>query len=295
MGAVKLVRKLFHRLVKPVEVLDVLKKYVELRPTGTEVVTLADALGRVLAEGVYASWDAPPFDRSEVDGYATVARSLEGAEEDNPVALRVTGHVKIGETPTLEIRVGEAAEIDTGAMIPRGADSVVMVEYTKQKGNEVLVYRSVAPGENIARAGSDILRGELILREGTLLTSAEIAALAAVGVDKVKVFKSPRVGIISIGDELVEPGAELKGSQIFDVNTYSLAAAVKELGGTPKIYGIVKDEESSIRNALLKALSESDIVLTSGGTSAGVGDLTYRVLDSLGSPGVVIHGLKQKP
>ncbi len=288
-------RKIFHSLISPSEVLKVINRYMELKPSGSEIIELVSALGRILAEDVYASWDSPPFDRSEVDGYATTVRSLVGAEEDNPVKLRIKGYVKIGEVPTLEVSDGEAAEIDTGAMIPRGADSVVMIEYTRKEGEHVSVYRAAAPGENIARAGSDILKGELILRKGTLLTSAEVAALAATGIREVKVFKQPKVGIISIGSELTEPGEPLSGARIFDINSYSLAAAVTELGSVPKIYGVVKDDEGAIKEALLKALKDSDLVLTSGGTSAGIGDLTYRVLNALGKPGVIVHGLKQKP
>jgi len=288
-------RKLFHRLVDPKDVVPILMKYVDLEPRGAESIGIENACGRVLAEDVYAAWDAPPFDRSEVDGYAVASESVAGAEEDSPVELRVIGYVKIGEVPRVSVGIGEAAEIDTGAMVPRGADSVVMVEHTKRVDGRVLVFRSVASGENVARAGSDIARGELLLRRGTLLGPAEIAALAAAGVGSVKVFRRVRVGILSIGNELRRPGESLSGAQVFDVNSYSITASLMELGCVVKRYGIVRDDEGEIREALLKALRESDIVFTSGGTSAGLGDLTYRVLDSIGPPGVVVHGIKIRP
>ena len=288
-------RKVFHELVHPDDVLRVVEEFVSLKPLGVEVVGLSNAFGRVLAEDVRAAWDAPPFDRSEVDGYAVSSESVVGAEEDSPVRLRVVGYVRIGEVPATEVRAGEAVEIDTGAMLPRGADSVVMVEHTKRVNNDVLVFKPVVSGENVARAGSDILKGEVVLRRGTLLGPGEVASLAAVGMGKVKVYRRVRVAIMSIGNELREPGSELRGAEVFDVNTYALAAAVSELGALPVTYGVFPDDESLIERGLRRALSECDVVLTSGGTSAGVGDLTYRVLERLGEPGIVVHGLKLKP
>jgi len=288
-------RKVFHELVHPDDVLRVVEEFVRLEPLGVEIVGLDKAFGRVLAEDVRAAWDAPPFDRSEVDGYAVSSESVVGAEEDSPARLRVVDYVRIGEVPAVEVRVGEAVEIDTGAMLPRGADSVVMVEHTKRVNDDVLVFRSVVSGENVARAGSDILKGEVVLRKGTLLGPGEIASLAAVGMGKVKVYRKVKVAIMSIGNELREPGSKLRGAEVFDVNMYAVAAAVSELGAIPVTYGVFPDDESLIEEGLRKALSECDIVLTSGGTSAGVGDLTYRVLGRLGKPGVIVHGLKLKP
>ncbi len=288
-------RRIFHRLVSPSDVLEIVEEYLELRPLGIEVVDLRNALGRVLAEDVVAGWDAPPYDRSEVDGYAVSSLGVEGAEEDKPVKLEVIGSVRIGEVPKVEVREDTAVEIDTGAVIPRGADSVVMVEHTKRDNGEVLVFRASAPGENIARVGSDILKGELLLREGTLLGVGEIASLAAVGIKSVKVFKKPKVAVFSIGNEIVEPGKPLELPKIFNVNMYSIAALLRELGAEPIPMGILPDDSDVIRDSILKALSQADVIITSGGTSAGIGDLTYRVFDELGKPGVVIHGLKQKP
>ena len=288
-------RKVFHRLVSPSKVLEVVKSYVELKPVGVEIVPLSQALGRVLADDVTALWDAPPFDRSEVDGYALISLSAEGAEEDRPVKLRVKGSVRIGEIPDVEVGIGEAVEIDTGAVLPRGADSVIMVEYTKRDGDYLYVFRSVTSGDNVARAGSDIIKGEILLRGGTLLGVGEVASLSAVGVSYVKVFRKPRIAIYSIGNELVEPGKALRGAEVYNVNTNSVSAALTELGAEPFVKGVLPDDLEVIREEFVKSLNDFDALIASGGTSAGVGDLTYRVLDELGEPGVIIHGLKQKP
>ncbi len=288
--------KVFHILAAPSEVASILSKYVNLDPPGTEVVDVTQSVGRVLAEDVAAPYDAPPFDRSEVDGYAVLSRDTFGADEDNPIKLRLIGSARIGKAPTLEVRPGECAEIDTGAVIPRGADAVVMIEYTKRLGNnEVLIYRSVSPGENIAFTGTDIAKGEVLLKKGTIITPREVSVLAAVGVSNVKVYKRIKVGILSVGDELVSPGSKLEAGKIFDVNQYLLITTLRELGTIVRSYGIAPDDEFTVKNILSNALSENDLVITSGGTSAGAGDITYRVIDSLGEPGIVIHGLKLKP
>ncbi len=288
-------RRIFHELVHPREVESILERYLRLAPLGVEVVGIEEALGRVLAEDVYSPSDVPPFDRSEVDGYAVVSSSLESAREDNPMTLRVVGAVRIGHRPDVEVREGEAAEIDTGAVIPRGADAVVMVEYTRRVGEDVVVYRSVAPGENIARAGSDVVKGEVLARAGRGLGHLEIGALAAAGVDKVKVFKRPRVCVASVGSELRPPGKELELGEIYDTTTYALKAALSEIGADARSLGILPDDFGTIKEALSRAMRECDVIITVGGTSAGVGDLTYRVMDSLGEPGVIVHGLKIKP
>jgi molybdenum cofactor synthesis domain-containing protein len=289
-------RKIFHELRRLDEVLSIISSYVELRPLGFEWVGLREGLGRVLAEDVYAVYDYPPFDRSEVDGYAVNSISLIGVEEDAPAKLRLKGSVRVGYPPDTEVGVGEAVEVDTGAAIPRGADSVVMVEYSRRVGEHVYVYASVAPGDNVARAGSDIMRGELVLRRGTLLGPAELATLAAAGVSRVKVFVKPRVGVVSVGSELVSVEEGLpQDYKIFEISSHYVTSSLAELGAVPQFYGIVPDDEDSLREVLRRALEENDVVITAGGTSAGLGDLTYRVIESLGEPGIVVHGLKVKP
>ncbi len=289
-------RRIFHRLVAPEEAVRIVEEALgELRPLGVEEVPVYEAAGRVLAEDVYSPIDSPPFDRSEVDGYAVAASSLYGAEEDNPVTLRVVGSVEIGSIPRVSVKEREAAEIDTGAPLPRGADSVVMVEYTRHRGEFVEVFRPTYPGENVAQAGSDIIVGDLVLRRGTLLTPREVAVLASIGVARVKVYRRPTVGIISTGNELTVPGRPLKPGKIYDANSYALYSMVREVGAEPTILGIVRDRYEEVRLLIERGLEMFDVVITSGGTSAGPGDLVYRVVEEIEDGKLLVHGLRMKP
>jgi len=288
--------KIFHRLVTPEEALKMVEKEVgELKPLGVEDVTVYEAVGRVLAEDVFSPIDSPPFDRSEVDGYAVTARSLYGAEEDNPVLLRVIGRSTVGVMPSVEVREGEGVEIDTGAPLPRGADSVVMVEYTRRRGKLVEVFRSVVPGENVAQVGSDIVIGDVVLRRGTMITPREVAVLASIGRNRIKVYRRVTVGIISTGNELVAPGRPLKPGKIYDSNSYAIYSMVKEVGGLPTILGIVRDRYEEMVRLIERGLELFDVVITSGGTSAGPGDLVYRVVEKLDGGKLIVHGLRMKP
>jgi len=284
-------RVIFHELVTLEQAVEALTKFAA--PLGEEEVPLEEAYGRVLARDVVSLVDVPPFDRSTVDGYAVVAESTYGASELTPVELRVVGRVEAGGWPRGEVGPGEAYEVATGAPLPRGANAVVMVEYTQERGGVVRVFRPVAPGENVMTAGSDISAGEVVLRRCTRLTAREVGVLAAVGMRKVAVVKRPVVAIISTGDELVSPGEPLGPGKLYDVNSYSLAAAVAEAGGVPLLFGVVRDVAEEYRGAIEAALSKADVVLISGGTSAGVADLTYRVLGELGD--VLFHGVMVKP
>jgi putative molybdopterin biosynthesis protein len=254
-------RRIFHELVHPDEVERILRNYVRLAPLGVETVSIEDAHGRILAEDVYSPSDVPPFDRSEVDGYAVVSSSLENAREDNPAILRVVGTVRIGHKPDVEVHEGEAAEIDTGAVIPRGADAVVMVEYTRKTGDNVVVYRSVASGENVARAGSDVVKGEILVRAGSKLGHLEVGALAAAGVDKVRVFKRPRICVASVGSELRQPGTELELGEIYDTTTYALKAALRDIGAEARSLGILPDEYDYIKKTLGNAMKHCDVII----------------------------------
>jgi putative molybdopterin biosynthesis protein len=285
----------FHRLVSLEEAYEVLSEYVRRRPAEVEEVDLANAYGRVLAEDVVALYDYPPFDRSEVDGYAVLSSDVAGADEERPAVLRAVGSVGIGEVPRFSLCSGECAEVSTGSMVPRGADAVVPVEYTKRVGDLVYVYRPVAPGENVAQAGSDVLAGDVLLTRGTVLGPVELALLASSGIARVRVYRRVRVGIVSIGDELVEPGRGLELGKVFDTNSYYLYSSVRELGAEPVLYGIVGDDEAALERVLRRALEECDIVITSGGTSAGVGDVTYRVVERLSGGALLFHGLKVRP
>jgi putative molybdopterin biosynthesis protein len=269
-------------------------------PVGMERVSLDHALGRVLAEDVAAPIDVPPFDRSAVDGFALRAADVAAAGETTPVTLILNSEViACGVAPRLAVAPGTATAIATGGPIPRGADAVVMVEHTdperSEAGARIMVRRAVGPGQFIGFAGSDIAQGETLLRRGAVIGSREIGMLAACGVAAAPVFRKPRVGVLSTGDELVEPGRPLPPAAIYDANGPIVSAAVAENGGEPVFYGAFPDSEPALDAAIRKAFAECDMVILSGGTSKGAGDLTYRLVSRLGAPGIVAHGVALKP
>lgn len=265
-----------------------------------ETVPLAHALGRVLAESLVAPVDLPPFDRSSVDGFAVRSVDTVGATEHSPVRLRLNREIlACGVAPKIAVESGTATVISTGGVVPRGADAVVMVEYTAfdedNDGPVVDVRRPVAAGGFVAFAGSDIGRGETVLRAGQKLTSRDLGIVAACGVAEVAVVRSPRVGIISTGDELIAPGSPLPKGAIYDSNHAIIAAAVRENGGVPVPFGIVADDETVLVATVERALAETDIVIMSGGTSKGAGDVSYRILSRLDQANIVVHGVALKP
>ena len=269
-------------------------------PLGSEAVALAESLGRVLARDVTSPIDVPPFDRSSVDGFAVRAADLASAGEIAPVTLRLNDEVvACGVMPKLAVASGTATPVATGAPIPRGADAVVMVEHTEPEamsaGAAIAVRRAAAPGQFIGFAGADMAQGETLLRRGMVIGSREIGMLAACGIARVPVWRKPRVGVLSTGDELIEPGRPLAPAAIYDSNGPIIAAAVAENGGEPVFYGASADEEAVLDTAIRNAFAECDMVLLSGGTSKGAGDLTYRIVSRLGRPGIVAHGVALKP
>ncbi|HYF52664.1 MAG TPA: molybdopterin biosynthesis protein, partial [Salinarimonas sp.] len=269
---------------------------LDLSPRGIETVVLADALGRVLAADVASPIDVPPFDRSGVDGFAVRAADLALAGEAAPVRLRLNPEtIACGTPPRLAVAPGTATPIATGGPIPRGADAVVMVEHTAPVAEGVAVRRAVAPGAFVGFAGGDIARGEVLLRAGTVLGSREIGMAAACGLGALAVARRPRVGVLSTGDELVVPGEPLRPAAIYDSNGPIVAAAVAENGGEPVSYGAVPDDADLLETAIRRAHRDCDMVVLSGGTSKGAGDLTYRIVAGLGAPGIVAHGVALKP
>lgn len=269
---------------------------LSLVPLGSEDVPLAEALGRVLANDVIAHVDVPSFDRSNYDGFAVRASDTFGASELAPRTVQLLEEsLDAGTAPTGFVSAGEAMAIATGGMLPRGADAVLMVEHSEVQGGQVVIRRAVTPGFGIAFAGTDIARGETVLRAGTVLTSRETGVLAAIGEPHVCVWRRPCVAIISTGNELVPPGEPMQPAGVFDSNSQVLADAVRELGGLPQCLGIVRDELAALRTLLKQALAASDLVLLSGGTSKGQGDLCYRVVEELTDPGIVVHGVALKP
>jgi len=276
------------------------RRHLKLEPLGHETVPLADALNRVLSDDVIAEVDVPGFDRSNVDGFAVQASDTFGAgEEELRRAALNTEVLTPGMVPGEMVSARRATVIATGAMLPRGADAVVMVEHTEvvvdpDGTRAVEIGRAVTAGENVSYAGTDIARGETVLRAGQVLTSREIGVLAAIGIARIRVCRRPRVAILSTGDEIVPPGSPLPLGAIYDSNAAIIGAAVAELGGEPVQLGVVRDDEQALAAALTAAL-EHDMVLLSGGTSKGAGDLSYRVASRLGDPGIVAHGVALKP
>ncbi len=272
----------------------------------TETIRLESALGRVLAGDVVAAVDVTAFDRSNVDGYAVRAQDTFGAEELEPITMAVSEvALAAGQAPPpgFEVEPGVAVALATGGVVPRGADAVLMVEYTEPDGDRIRVVRPAVPGGNITFAGSDIGRGETVMRRGTRLSSRETGVLAAVGADRLEVVARPRVAVVSTGDEIVEPGLMLGAGQVYDSNQRMLLDAVIELGCEPVPCGIIPDDEPLLEQAvegLLSGPEAVDVVLLSGGTSKGEGDLNATVVEGLAqrmpdSAGIVVHGVALKP
>jgi putative molybdopterin biosynthesis protein len=269
---------------------------LRIEPLGEETVPLEQALGRVLARDVISTIDVPSFDRSNYDGYAVQAADSYGAREEEPHRLRLHPEdITTAVVPKTEITPGTAVPVATGAMLPRGADSVLMVEHADIENDTLLVRRAVTPGFGVAFAGTDVSTGEIVVRRGELLTSREAGVLAAIGAVDAVVYRRPRVGIISTGDEIIPPGEPMRPGRVYDSNARIIADAVRELGADPVVLGIVADDLSLLQQCFHKALAECDIVLLSGGTSKGSGDLSYRVVSDLTDPGIVAHGVALKP
>ncbi|MPZ45638.1 MAG: molybdopterin biosynthesis protein [Betaproteobacteria bacterium] len=272
------------------------QRHLRLEPLGTERVALSRALRRVLAVTVASSIDVPGFDRSNVDGFAVVAADTFGAMEEHARAIALNEEVlEPGRTPLEPVSAGRASVIATGGMLPRGADAVIMVEHTEIADDASIACRnSVAPGQNVSFAGTDIAKGETVLRRGQVLTSREIGVLAAIGLAEVDVYRRPRVAIVSTGNEIIAPGNPPRAGAVYDSNAAIIAAAVEELGGEGHVLGIVTDDDVQL-SAMLERGMSYDMVILSGGTSKGAGDISYRVVSRLGNPGIVAHGVALKP
>ncbi len=265
-------------------------------PVGLETIPIAASSGRILAEDITADRDLPEFSRSTMDGYAVPAASTFGASEGSPAYLTVKDTVPMGVLPAFSIAPGEAARISTGGMLPIGCDSVVMIEHTdKLDETTIEVYRSVAPGRNVIEKGEDFGRDQVVLSRGQPLRPQETGLLAAFGYDSVRVFKRPTIAIISSGDEVVPVDVTPTPGQIRDVNTYTLAGLVIAAGGIPVSYGIVPDSYDALFRTCREALSRSDMLLLSGGSSVGSRDFTVDVLNNLDDSRILVHGISISP
>jgi putative molybdopterin biosynthesis protein len=290
----------FLEVVSPEEAHRRFGSCIDLSPLAAETVPLAAALTRVLSADVIAPVDAPPFDRSNVDGFAVRAADTRGASDGAPRRLTLNAEViACGVAPSIEVTPSSATAIATGGVIPRGADAVVMIEQTELVEDDAApaidLHRAAASGQFVSYAGSDIARGETLLRKGTRIGSREIGILAACGLAAIEVVRRPRVAVLSTGDELVEPGKPLRPGGVYDSNGAIIAAAVTEAGGEPVPFGAFPDEDVALELAMRTALSECDMVVLSGGTSKGAGDLSHRIVSRLGKPGILVHGVALKP
>jgi molybdopterin molybdotransferase len=285
----------FLKLIPIQQALQLLLSRLEVSVTRERVHTI-DSLGRVTAEAVYSPIPLPPFPRSTVDGYAVRAADTFGASESLPAYLRLVGEVNMGSSPDFDIQPGETGVIHTGGMLPDSCNAVVMMEYTQAVGQDMVeVLRAAAAGENIIKVGEDVQTGEEVIRAGVRVRSAEIGGLLAMGILELEVAKKPVVGIISTGDEVVPPEADLLPGQVRDINSFSLSALIEQAGAVPRRYGIFPDQIDRLETAAAMAMDECDAVLLTAGSSASARDLTARVINSLGSPGVLVHGVSIKP
>jgi putative molybdopterin biosynthesis protein len=290
----------FLEVVSAEEATKRFQQHLDLSPRASEIVALPASLGRVLAHDIAAPIDVPPFDRSGVDGFAIRAADSIGAADSTPRRLILNREViACGHAPQIEVLPGTATALATGGVIPRGADAVVMIEHTElldyAQSPEIEVRKVAAPGQFIAYAGSDIARGETLLRKGAVLGSREIGMLAACGIAQVDVVRPPRVAVLSTGDELIPVGEALRPAGIYDSNGAIVAAAVTEAGGEAVSYGAFPDDETALGAAMQKALVENDMLVLSGGTSKGAGDISHRIVSELGKPGILVHGVALKP
>ncbi len=293
----------FLEVVSPEEAHARFTRNLQLTPLPGEAIAVGEALGRTLAADIAAPIDVPPFDRSGVDGFAVRAGDIAGATEATPCRLLLNSEViACGHQPMVEVPIGTATTIATGGAIPRGADAIVMIEHTElvdtAHGPAIDIRRAAIPGQFVGFAGTDIARGETLLRRGTQLTSREIGMLAACGLARVDVVRRPKVAVLSTGDELVQPGEPLRAAAIYDSNNAIIAAAVAEAGGEPIVMGSYPDDEPALTAAIGRALAAADIVVISGGTSKGAGDLSHQVVSSVArgnGPGILVHGVALKP
>jgi putative molybdopterin biosynthesis protein len=267
------------------------------RAMPAEARLLAAALGYPLARDIVAEIDVPPFDRSNVDGFAVRSPDLASASEASPVRFVLNDEViACGTAPSRPVLAGTATSIATGGPLPRGADAIVMVEHTHPVGiSAIEIRRAASPGQFVSYAGSDIARGEAVLRAGTVIGSREIGMCAACGIAQVSVVRRPRVTVISTGDELVQPGEMLRPAAIHDTNGAIVSAAINENGGEAVFLGAIADDEEQLEAAMRKALLTSDMLVLSGGTSKGAGDVSHRIIARLGKPGIIAHGVALKP
>lgn len=295
-----MVKPLF-KVSTPNEVITILKDHLNLKEitkNNIEEVDIKIALHRFLSEEIFAPANLPGFNRSIMDGYAIRAEDSFGATDSLPSYLKIIGEIRMGVRPEFKINPGEAVKISTGGMLPEGVNAVMMVEYTEQiDDTTVEVRRSISPWENVVREDEDLKIGEIILRKGHRLRPQDMGVLAGIGKTNIKIYRKPKIAIISTGNEIIAAKEKPLIGQVRDINSYTLGACIEEAGGVPVYRGIIKDEVILLEQEIKKTIKEDKIeaVIISGGSSVGVRDITLEVLNRLGKPGVLIHGVSVKP
>lgn len=284
----------FFQLISSMEFLSILNTFEPLQP---QHIPLDGALDRVLAEEIKAAENLPPFTRSTMDGFAVRAKDTFGCSDSEPALLEEVGEVLMGSSGRqFSLKPGQMTRIWTGGELPEKADSVAMVEYSRQVDEKITaIFRPVAPGENVIRAGDDYVEGEVMIKRGQQLRPQELGILAGLGRTTVPVYRRPRVAILSTGDELIPPGQQPGPGQIRDINSTTMTAMVQQAGGQPLKYGIVGDELASLEQACSEALDEADILLLSGGSSVGRRDFTLQVFERMAGTEILAHGISIRP
>jgi molybdopterin molybdotransferase len=286
----------FLELLPPLEAIKRWMAHLPLARPETESLETFEALGRVTAAAIASPEALPAFPRSTVDGFAVIAHDTFGASDALPAYLTLVGEVPMGRQPDFKLQPTQAALIYTGGMLPEGADAVVMVENTQRsRPGEIEVLHACGAGENILKTGEDVAPQQVIVQAGVRLRPPEIGGLLALGITQVSVTRSPRIAIISSGDEIVAPQVKPSAGQVRDVNSYALGALVEQAGGEPVLYGIIPDQREALQQTLRTALDQCDAIIVTAGSSASTRDLTAEVIQNLGQPGVLVHGVNLRP
>lgn len=295
----------FFNVVPPDEARQLL--FAELRrPVEAETVRVTASLGRVTADAIRAPHSLPAFRRSTMDGFAVRAEDTFGASESLPAFLRVVGEVAMGQRAQVEVGVGEAVVVHTGGMIPQSADAVVQVELTQGMGEqsaldpdgfpyEIEVFKAMGVGQNVLQIGEDVKEGDEVLAARRPIRPQDVGGMVALGILEIAVARRPRVAILATGDEVLPPYEEVEPGKIRDINSYTVAEQVRQAGGLPEVAGIVPDRFDELLARAQSALAESDMLVMSAGSSVSVRDMTVRVIDALGEPGVLLHGVATRP
>jgi len=286
------------KFLKTIQV-EELKKLLNSIPkivSEEEIIPLEESFNRVVSRDIISDIDVPHFRKSRMDGYAVIAEDSFGAEEDNLITLNLIETISAGDRPLKKIEKGQCSYVATGAAIPDNANGVVMVEFTEKEGDKVTISKAITPGTHIINIGHDVKKGDIICKESSLIDLPTLGLLSSCGISQVSVYRKPIISLISTGNELLTHETQkLEIGKIYDVNSIVLKKAIENTGAKVKFLGIIKDDFEALNNIINKALKESDIVILSGGTSKGEGDLGPQVLETYQNVDILVHGVRIKP